>query len=1087
MKTPCLFQIFLGFFLLATASLAPVQSAHAGASSWTGTTANDAAWSNATYWSGTVPTGTIDAWFNVANGYTYVDNTVTGTAHQICLGRSTGTTELVMTGGSLTSTDEFFLGQYAPAGGMMTMSGGTLTVGLNLNIGSAGAGDFEMSGGSVNVTSAIKVNRYTGTGATGYADISGGTLAANDLNIGSAGQMILDNTTITLNTNRTSEVNGYLSSGVLSTYWGSLAPATVTYSSTTNQTTISVPNGRYSGIAAIPSGDKGDAPVTFNYTGVRRLSPAPAFGVHPRILFNAADIPDINNRLANTQWGQAVNTMMSDYTLILRNGRSAYDALPSSAKVMPDGTNRIGNEGYYDQSVTYNDLVAGNTTKIAALIAGTSSSTLCTVLGSEMACEAFQDCINYSQPGYAARMTNLCTALDTWAKYATSLGNLGTPANTWEFGNFDAAMSYDFAYNYMTPTQQADVRKALAIMFGGYMPNYYSVGLKPAGTTSNWCALNTFEQMYADAIEGEVQTSDAGYSAATLATLQANVMASMNNFFIYGWDQNGASYEGQGKDYVFAAHQIAFAKRGYDFFGNNSIHNYADAWMPAMMQPYGYSFTKYDVLGGSGLNPTTGNFWMEPNDYIGLKWMYPNDNGIDFAFRNFINTAYISGGVQKTFLDPRDSKLAMSSVYLNELLTAAIFATDVSSTESWAQQRSEVVPLTFKDLDGGTAIYQSDTTANATQLIVHMRQNFGGHTCADRNTFGLSALGRIFVNFDTGGSNTNLQWPQYSSIVDVDGKSMWVTTEEGNKCRIPEKIAGWAEDTTSGLASFITGDATYAYDNQWYWQNYPNTGTLTPKSGYSLETNTFNTFRRSNNQIADSHGSIPFVSYPAWNDVGGNEGIEKESYNPMLQVYRTIGLVRGTSPYALVVDDVQKDTSTHDYRWYMSIPSDLSIVTGTSLPAGFNAATDVLLQEPSATGNRQLLVRILQANGTPVQASGSTGSSLAYIEKLSSGDTGHPYYYRLVIERSAVVAPGYVVMLYPMLQGGTIPTTSLSAPPLSSGTLSVTIGSQSDTFTFAPRTAVVAGQNVNMSEFVLSRGASTLIDYRNQIEPATVR
>ena len=1043
---------------------------------WTGTTTNDALWTNSAYWGGTLPTGTTDAWMNVPNAYSYVDPTVAGNGHQIIVGRSNGSAQLDMTGGTLTSTDEFYLGQYAGASGTMNLTGGTLTIGLNFSVGGTGVGTFEMTGGSLKVASAIKVNRYTGTGASGYADIAGGTVSAADLNIGSSGAVVLDNTTLTLGGNRVTELNGYLASGALAIFWGAWAPPTPSIQPSydgTSKTTLTVPNGRYAGIGYINFlNEEGDAPVTFDYTNLRRLSPAPAFGIHPRIVCGPADLPDIAARLQNTQWGQALNTMISDYTLILRNGYPAYDALPASARVMPNNLPRIANEGLYDRSVVYNDLASGGTSRIAAM---NSDSTGSLVLGGEMALEAFQCALNHSQSGYAQRMTTLCAALDTWAVYAAGLTTLS--ADPWQFGDFHTALAYDFAYNYMTSTQRADVRKAIAIMLGGYKSSYYGVGLDPKAVTSNWADLWTHELLMGYAIEGEVQTGDAGYSASDLASFQASTMVAMNNFFTYGWSQDGSPYEGMGKDYIYASHQIAWAKRGFDFFGNLAIRNYADDYMPALMQPYGYAFTKFDVLGGSGnVAPATGGFTFEPNDYVGLKWMYPNDNAVDFCFRNFINTPYVDGsGNPQVFLDPTDKKLTCRSIYANSLLMAAIFATDVSSTESWNAQRAEVVQLTYHDGDAGTISYLSDLTGNATQLLVHMRNNFGGHTNADRNTFGLSALGRLYVNFDT--NIAGLQDPEYQSIVDVDGESMFVTGLEGNKCRIPEKIAGWVENVN---ASFVTGDATYAYSNQWYWQNYQNTSTFSPKQGYTKETNTFNTFRRSNAQITDSHGNVPLFSYPAWDKAGYNEGIEKEPYNPMTQVYRTLGLVRGTSPYTLVIDDVQKDAGTHDYRWYVSVPTDLSLITGTSLPAGFNPATDVLLQESTGPVTRQLLIRVLQANGTPVQASGTKGSTLAYLETIQ--DSGGANYNRVVIERSNVVAPGFTVMLYPMHPTDPVPVTSWTG-----NNLNVSIGSQADLFTFYPRSATVAGQTVNMREFVLTRGGSPLVDYRNQIEPLSVR
>jgi hypothetical protein len=45
------------------------------------------------------------------------------------------------------------------------------------------------------------------------------------------------------------------------------------------------------------------------------------------------------------------------------------------------------------------------------------------------------------------------------------------------------------------------------------------------------------------------------------------------------------------------------------------------------------------------------------------------------------------------------------------------------------------------------------------------------------------------------------------------------------------------------------------------------------------------------------------------------------------KAFRTAGLVRGPHPYALVIDDIQKDTSSHDYRWNMAVEHDIQIAS----------------------------------------------------------------------------------------------------------------------------------------------------------------
>lgn len=1060
---------------------------------WTGTTANNAPWSNASFWGGTVPSTIDDAWLNVAGAYTRIDSTVSATGNQIVIGRSVAGARLDMTGGTLTSTGEILVGQYAGASGAVNLSGGVLSTGTNFSVGGAGTGALSVTGGTLNVGGTFHINRYTGNGTAGVADIYGGAVSAGTLFIGSTGDLTLDATTLTLGGDKRTLVNGYISSGALGSYWGSYAPLSVAYNSSIGKTTVTATNGRKAGMDNYGPDILGQRTIAYDFTGVRRLAPAPAAGVHPRVYFNSDELPAIRARLAGTAVGQEAFKMVQLYTSLLRNGRaSAWDAQPSTFKLMPDGTSRIGNVGLYDRSVVYNQLVAGNTTTLATMA---NDGTGLYTLAGLMSLEAFECLVNEGQPGIAQRQTNLAAALDTWAAWALTLTDYpglttatfsARSANAYKFGGHLNALTYDLIANSLSTPQRDNVRKALAKMMGAYFASDYSdteytdVGVPPESSAGNHVAINSFKLLVACAIEGEVSTADAGYSSAHLDGWFKRACSSYHKFFTYGWFSNGAPLEGQGKNYLYGAHLIPLARRGFDYFGHPHVQAYKSRWLPAVMQPFGYSFLEYDILGGSGPDSERGRGFIESLDYIALKWMFPADNAADFAWRNFVRTEYKDAtGNWQSFIDLRDAKFGLRSVYNNQLLPAAIFAADVSSSTTWTAQNTQVQgSLDYIDNQGGTVVARSGYDADATQLLFHVRQDMGGHTFADRNAFTFSALGRLFVNYNSGSSNSGLHDPKFHSIIEVDGLSMKITPQEGQKMRIPAKLAAWT--AAGGTATFATGDATYGYTNEWKWNNYT-TPPVVLSAGYVAENNTHNTFRRTGNKIPESFGDAAFVSFPHWEYPGKFEGIQKKAYNPMRQVYRTIGLVRGAAPYALVIDDVRKDDATHTYKWFASVPKDLSILTGAALPAGCDPATDVVLAEPAATGNRRLLVRIMRAEGTPAQAAGSTGSTLAYLETVASPATTETWN-RLVIERTAVVAPEYRVLLFPFRAGDALPVTTLAG-----NNLTVAIGAQSDSFAFTPRTATVAGQSVTMSEFTLNRAGSTLIDYRNQIEPVPVR
>jgi hypothetical protein len=830
----------------------------------------------------------------------------------------------------------------------------------------------------------------------------------------------------------------------------------------------------------------GERLVTYDTNGVQSLSSVPAFGVHPRIYFNAEDLPAIRARLTNTVIGREALTMIQYYSSILRSGRSVYDSLPATNRTMPDGTPRISNVGLYDQSVYYTNLVAGSTNNVASLATNGSGSTFAYVLSSSMALEAFDCLVKDGQPGVAQRMTNVATALATWAEWANAQSTNFYPgvnsASAWRFGGSQSALVYDLAYNAMTPTQRAAVRAALARMAAGHIDEgYYGVNVAPEAANSNWALIFSFRIFPFLAIEGEVTESADGLSSEAVAEYITGVMNAVHKYCTYGIWPGGEPFEGQGKNALYGCHLIPWARRGWNFYAHPHVKAYARQWMPATVQPFGYSFTLYDLLGGTGFNPEKGRMYVVGSDYIALKWMYPGDNSADFLLRNYVLTEYKTNGNWQTFLDLRDGKVITRSIYQNTLLPTAIFASDITGTNlPWSTQARQVLGATdYLSKDGATLISRSGFDTNAMSFLVHIRQDFGGHTFADRNAFTLSALGRIFVNYNSGDSDSGLESNLYHTVVNVDGQGMKLTFLEGQKMRIPAKLAAWA--TYNSNAVFVTGDATYAYSQEWRWQDYSSTtGTPVITSGYAADSNSFNDFRRADNRIPEAYGNTPFVAFPDWLNGGMNEGIQAKAFNPMRQVIRTAGHVKGTRPYALIVDDVRKDDAARRYEWRMSIATDLVLVAGGSLPIGAVAATDIVLQEPPATGDRRLLVRVLRADGTPVY-SGTEGSSLGYALRYTNGTDSWKMF---IIERSNVVDAAYRVLLFPFRSGDTLPTTVWTNGYTN---LIVTINGQTDHYKFHPRDVVVQGQSVTLSEFVLARNGTNLVDYRNQIEPAPFR
>lgn len=141
------------------------------------------------------------------------------------------------------------------------------------------------------------------------------------------------------------------------------------------------------------------------------------------------------------------------------------------------------------------------------------------------------------------------------------------------------------------------------------------------------------------------------------------------------------------------------------------------------------------------------------------------------------------------------------------------------------------------------------------------------HAHADRNSFTLMGKGRMWA-IDSGGWVPN---DFGHNLVFIDGKAEGHFPHYG-------RIADYADKI---FATGIMGDAKKAYDYQTEFEN---------------------------RIPVNEKGSI-------WNIV---DGLWSKAYNPVVTANRSAILVRGTYPYAMIVDDIKKeDVAAHSYAWQM--------------------------------------------------------------------------------------------------------------------------------------------------------------------------
>ncbi|GAA0718870.1 hypothetical protein GCM10009430_17530 [Aquimarina litoralis] len=750
----------------------------------------------------------------------------------------------------------------------------------------------------------------------------------------------------------------------------------------------------------------GSRNVNWNSDGMNSIVHAPEIGIHPRVYFGPSEIPEIKNRLENTQSGQAITSVLRAYSILLHLGYQGYNQNAVYAKDA-FGNRYIDNAGAWSASPYFQKLKDKDPTvwqgvdtkrkhRVAALMS--IEAFLCLIFQNESTDPVIAKT-------YQERANELADAMHFWATLALEDDSVNPNGQNFNnFGGTHMALCYDLNYEALSETEREDMRMAL----NKIIPDTPRHGKNLAcfANTSNWSTLNSFEIIINLAIEGEN-----GYKP----NLTKDWMRSLHNFINYGWYPSGAGYEGLGKNYQFVTTLIAAAKRGYSLLPHPHVRAYGENYLTAIMQPFGEGFTSYDVWGGSGAHPVLGKYKFNSSDAVGLKYAFPENDKIDFVWRNYIDgwSNNDSRGYVYAQIPPDDS-------YNNYLIPAAVFAMDYA-TDSWQSQANQVITEDYLALDRGLAVFKSSSDKGALSVQFHARQDMGGHTHGDRLDFTLSGLGRIWIRKTYGGSQ--FQPSKYHSMVLVNDQGVPVTDRDGDKSRQPATILDY---NFSSEISTITADATHAYSWEWHWNDRlaSQDHQWLDTDGWKKVTETFNDFLKV--PKTEPHFNIPIYDYEHWHKPENLERIVKKEVNPMQKVVRTIGLLREKHPLLLVVDDVQKDENEQNYKWTAQIARGLELERYEVNLDNEDYKNDIILKEPSADGNRRLLVRVLENTNYD----GTTNPG--YIEVLDYVDifTGIPFTpnpnwerKRLVVESNSV-SPDFKVLLFPFREGDQLPITN---------------------------------------------------------------
>jgi hypothetical protein len=224
---------------------------HAADVKWTGA-GGDRLWTNPANWEfNKVPSVSDNVFLNAPaakNGPIYQEGMnlkINGLSTEVA-----GESTMTMTGGTLEITDYIWWGDDNNSHATFTMSGGTITVGNEFELGwGGGKGTWIMTGGSVTCGELVVP---TATGAAAELYLHGGTInvGSDGLQLQPVGMIDVGDGVLILEGDRTVQINGLIDSGQITFYGGSGLVVLDYDERNPGKTTLSA---RWTGIAYNPS------------------------------------------------------------------------------------------------------------------------------------------------------------------------------------------------------------------------------------------------------------------------------------------------------------------------------------------------------------------------------------------------------------------------------------------------------------------------------------------------------------------------------------------------------------------------------------------------------------------------------------------------------------------------------------------------------------------------------------------------------------------------------------------------------------------------------------------------------------------
>ncbi len=534
-------------------------------------------------------------------------------------------------------------------------------------------------------------------------------------------------------------------------------------------------NGAYP-FPATPAAFAADITPRLEGLSVERLGRVPPAGVHPRVLISPEQLPELRRRLNETNVGRALlatlrtrtddalrnpkNWSASLYTALAAGDTAAATALLTEHKGLPTGIGHYQPWIYGIVLESFDALVSEDAVKGAK--AATALATYSALLA----------------PGIE-RMQSVPLADDSWRAKAppAAPGTLDLGLRDGVGGHL-LGYGYDFAYNFMTPAQQATVRGVIAratagkLWLGARLPHHFR--------NWNWIAVGLQQPLLALAIEGEE-----GYDPRVYR-LGVEIA---RDYLTYGISPSGVATEAVGYTQfglVWGNPFFAAASRRGDNLLAHPHHRAMIDWYLHTTDPSRLSWTSHGDGGTTGPSIGTVSMW---------RHFFPADAKIAALWRNlalsegdglFTGKFHLIEPLLWAEADPALAKAAPTPA-------AATSSDDPAALG---------LPLTLIDPVRGALITRSDWSADGVKLQFESRVDSVGasHEHADRGVFTLAAHGRTWAKDNFRSVETR---HHNNVLIDGHGQGYWPG---------PGRWLGVSENADALIAAT---DAKDAYD--WMW------------------------------------------------------------------------------------------------------------------------------------------------------------------------------------------------------------------------------------------------------------------------------